>query len=98
MLFRSNIPGRDGRLEIVWVDDTVDAFFLHIQGSGRIVFEDGSLIRLGYAAQNGRPYVAIGRELVSRPPQAFRCSPTLTIFMVLVPPALPKGSPMVSTI
>jgi membrane-bound lytic murein transglycosylase A len=52
--------------EIVWVDDAVDAFFLQVQGSGRILFEDGSVMRVGYAAQNGQPYVAIGRELIAR--------------------------------
>ena len=52
--------------EIVWVDDPVDAFFLQVQGSGRVLFEDGSMMRVGYAAQNGHPYVAIGRELVAR--------------------------------
>lgn len=57
---------KDHRLEILWVDDRVDAFFLHIQGSGRIVLEDGTAVRVGYAAQNGHPYVAIGRELVAR--------------------------------
>jgi membrane-bound lytic murein transglycosylase A len=51
---------------VVWVDDPVDAFFLHIQGSGRVVLDDGRLIRVGYAAQNGHPYVAIGRELIAR--------------------------------
>lgn len=51
---------------IVWVADPVEAFFLHIQGSGRIVFGDGSVMRVGFAAQNGQPYVAIGRELVRR--------------------------------
>jgi membrane-bound lytic murein transglycosylase A len=49
----------------VWVDDAVDAFFLHIQGSGRVALDDGSELRVGYAAQNGHPYVAIGRELVA---------------------------------
>ena len=51
-------------LELAWVDDPVDAFFLHIQGSGRIVFEDGTARRLAYAATNGHSYVAIGRRLV----------------------------------
>lgn len=51
-------------LELVWVDDPIDAFFLHIQGSGRIVFEDGTTRRLAYAATNGHSYVAIGRRLV----------------------------------
>jgi membrane-bound lytic murein transglycosylase A len=57
---------RDTRSEIVWVDDPVDAFFLQVQGSGRVVFDDGSVMRIGYAAQNGHPYVAIGRELIAR--------------------------------
>lgn len=53
-------------LELVWVDSEMDAFFLHIQGSGRVLLDDGSLLRLGYAAQNGHPYVAIGRLLIQR--------------------------------
>lgn len=52
-------------LELVWVDDPVDAFFLHIQGSGRVELNDGGLMRVGYAAQNGHPYVAIGRHLLA---------------------------------
>ena len=51
-------------LELVWVDDPVDAFFLHIQGSGRVAFEDGTTRRLAYAATNGHSYFAIGRRLV----------------------------------
>src|SRR6185295_10813052 len=53
-------------LELVWVDDPVDAFFLEIQGSGRIVLPDGEQIRVGYAGQNGYVYSAIGRELLKR--------------------------------
>lgn len=49
---------------LVWVDDAVDAFFLQIQGSGRIVLDDGGEMRAGYAGQNGHPYYAIGRELI----------------------------------
>jgi membrane-bound lytic murein transglycosylase A len=45
-------------------DDPVDVFFLHIQGSGRVTLEDGSVIRIAYAAQNGRPYTPIGRTLI----------------------------------
>lgn len=60
-----SVKRNDGApLELVWVDDSIDAFFLQIQGSGRIVLDDGSLMRVGYAAANGRPYVAIGRELI----------------------------------
>jgi len=54
----------DGRgLELAWVDP-VDAFFLQIQGSGRVTLPDGGVLRLGYAAQNGHAYYAIGRALV----------------------------------
>ena len=51
---------------IVWVDNEVDAFFIQIQGSGIVRLDDGSVMRVGYAAQNGHPYYAIGRELVKR--------------------------------
>ena len=53
------------RVEIVWVADPVAAFFLQIQGSGRVRLPDGEILRLGYAATNGRPYTAIGRVLVA---------------------------------
>ena len=53
--------------EIVWVDDVLDAFFLEIQGSGRVYIpESGEMIRLAYANQNGRPYRSIGRYLLDR--------------------------------
>ena len=58
------LSGRD--LELVWVDDPVDAFFHQIQGSGRVSLDDGSEMRVGYAAQNGHPYFAIGKDLVER--------------------------------
>lgn len=51
-------------LEIVWVDNPIDAFFLQIQGSGRISLDDGSEMRVGYAGQNGYPYTAIGKVLI----------------------------------
>jgi membrane-bound lytic murein transglycosylase A len=53
-------------LELLWVDDPLDAFFLHIQGSGRVAMADGEVVRVGFAAKNGHPYFAIGRELVAR--------------------------------
>ncbi len=54
------------KLEIAWVKDPVGAFFLEVQGSGRIHMDDGHELRVGYAAQNGHPYTAIGRELIAR--------------------------------
>ena len=51
---------------IVWVNDPVEAFFLQIQGSGRVRLPDGKMIRLAYADHNGRPYASIGRWLADR--------------------------------
>jgi membrane-bound lytic murein transglycosylase A len=53
-------------LPFLWVDDPVDAFFLEIQGSGRVRLEDGTIVRVGYDGQNGQAYVPIGRLLVER--------------------------------
>lgn len=50
--------------ELVWVDNAIDAFFLQIQGSGRVHLTDGTTVRLSYADVNGQPYKAIGRQLV----------------------------------
>ena len=47
-------------LEILWVDNHARLYFMHIQGSGRIKLNDGKLIRLGYAGQNGFEYKSIG--------------------------------------
>jgi membrane-bound lytic murein transglycosylase A len=49
---------------LFWVDDAVELFFLQIQGSGRIELPDGSLVKVGFADQNGHPYVSIGKILV----------------------------------
>lgn len=56
----------EARLPLVWVDDPVKAFFLQIQGSGRVELDDGSTMSVGYAGQNGHVYYAVGRELVKR--------------------------------
>lgn len=56
----------DETLPLVWVDDPVKAFFLQIQGSGQVLLDDGSTMRVGYAGQNGHVYYAVGRELVKR--------------------------------
>jgi membrane-bound lytic murein transglycosylase A len=53
-------------LELAWAAESVDLFFLQIQGSGRLLLPDGSVMRIGYAGQNGRDYVAIGRLLRER--------------------------------
>lgn len=54
------------RLGILWLADPIDAFFLQIQGSGRVLLPDGRVARVSYAGQNGRPYVPIGRVLADR--------------------------------
>ena len=53
--------------ELVWVDDPVEAFFLQVQGSGRVYLTDTKqTVRLAYADQNGHPYKSIGRYLVDK--------------------------------
>jgi membrane-bound lytic murein transglycosylase A len=53
-------------LEICWLKDPVDAFFLQIQGSARVKLDTGKTLRLNYAAHNGLPYTAVGRILIDR--------------------------------
>lgn len=53
-------------LELAWLADPADAFFLQVQGSGRITLPDGDVMRVGYAGTNGRPYLAIGKVLIDR--------------------------------
>jgi membrane-bound lytic murein transglycosylase A len=53
-------------LEIAWVDDPIESFFLQIQGSGQIQLPDGSRIRVGYADQNGHPFRSLGGLLIRR--------------------------------
>ena len=55
---------RGRALEIAWVKDPIDLFFLHIQGSGLLRLRDGRQVTVGYAAQNGLPYRSIGRLLI----------------------------------
>ncbi len=50
--------------ELLWVDDPIEAFFLEIQGSGRVRLDSGEIVRLNYANQNGHPYQSIGRWLI----------------------------------
>lgn len=53
-------------LELAWLADPIDAFFLQIQGSGRVLLANGEVMRVGYAGTNGRPYVAVGKVLMDR--------------------------------
>ncbi|CUH85462.1 murein transglycosylase A [Thalassovita mediterranea] len=60
-------PTMKGRgLEIAWVDDPVELFFLQIQGSGRIRLPSGAHIRVGYGGNNGHNYRSVGQELIRR--------------------------------
>lgn len=52
-------------LEIAWVDDPVALYFLHVQGSGILRLEDDTLLRVGFAGSNGKPYTSIGRLLAT---------------------------------
>jgi membrane-bound lytic murein transglycosylase A len=58
------LAGRD--LEICWLKDPIDSFFIHIQGSVRVLLDDGKLMRLNYSAANGHPYYAVGRWLIDK--------------------------------
>lgn len=53
-------------LEIAWIGDWADAFFMQVQGSGRVRLADGSAIRLAFAAKTGQPYTGIGGLLAER--------------------------------
>lgn len=66
---RSVIEGgvlRGRGLELVWLDDPVEVYFLQVQGSGRIRLPDGRVMRVGYGGKNGHPYRSIGQELIRR--------------------------------
>lgn len=66
---RGQIEGgalRGRGLEIAWLEDPVEAYFLQVQGSGRIRLPDGRVLRLGYAGKNGHPYRSIGQEMIRR--------------------------------
>ena len=59
--------GLGGRSSVLaYVDDATAAFFLHVQGSGRVRFANGEVVRVAYDGQNGHPYTAVGRVLVER--------------------------------
>jgi len=53
-------------LELVWLTDPIDAFYIHIQGSARLRLTDGTVMRVGYAGKTGHPYTGIARLLVKR--------------------------------
>ncbi len=53
-------------LEIAWLADPVDLFFLQVQGSGRIVLPNGERLRVGYGAKNGREYTSVGKQLIEQ--------------------------------
>ena len=55
------LRGRD--LELVWLADPIDAFLAHVNGSAFIELDTGEMLRLGYAAKNGRAYTSLGKEL-----------------------------------
>jgi membrane-bound lytic murein transglycosylase A len=66
---RADIESGKGVTEakaLVFVDDAVEAFFLQIQGSGRIRLAEGGTLRLGYADQNGQPFRSVARALIDR--------------------------------
>jgi len=59
---KANVAGK----ALVYVTDPVDAFFLQIQGSGRVALAEGGVMRVGYADQNGQPFRSVARVLIDR--------------------------------
>jgi membrane-bound lytic murein transglycosylase A len=53
-------------LELAWLEDPVDVYFLQVQGSGRIRMPDGHVIRVGYAGRNGHSYASVGKAMVAK--------------------------------
>lgn len=53
-------------LELFWVRSAVEAFYIHVQGSARLLLDDGTSVRISYAGKSGHPYTSIGRKLVTR--------------------------------
>lgn len=62
--YENKLSGKN--LELMWVDDDVDLFFMQIQGSGSIQLPDGKSTYAGYADKNGNPYRAIGKVMIDR--------------------------------
>lgn len=63
-VYRGALDGRG--LEIAYLADPVEAFYLHIQGSGQLRFRDGQTLRVGFAAKNGHPYRSAAQEMIRR--------------------------------
>jgi membrane-bound lytic murein transglycosylase A len=66
---RAEIEGgllKDKGLELLYMTDAVDVFFMQVQGSGRIRLPDGTKIRVHYDGKNGHPYTSIGRYLIDK--------------------------------
>jgi membrane-bound lytic murein transglycosylase A len=56
-----------GKADVIcWVSSWVDAFFMHVQGQGRVALDDGAVLRLSYAAKAGHPYTGIGHVLIEK--------------------------------
>lgn len=61
---RGALAGRG--FELAWLDDPVEAYFLHVQGSALLELEDGVKLQVSYAASNGHPYVSLGKVLTEQ--------------------------------
>src|SRR5262245_8996298 len=57
---------KDRNLELLYLADPVEVFFLQLQGSGRVKLSDGSIVRIQYDGKNGHPYTSIGRYLIEK--------------------------------
>ena len=53
-------------LELVWLNNKTDAYFIHVQGSARLLLDDGAIMRVSFAAKTGHPYTSLGKALSER--------------------------------
>ena len=64
---RAQINARELNASVIcYVADRIERFFLEVQGSGKVALENGEIINIGYADQNGHPYRSIGKEMIAR--------------------------------
>lgn len=63
---RAELNANNEKDVLLYVDNKVDLYFLHIQGSGKVQLDNGEIINIGYANQNGRRYKSIGKYMVSQ--------------------------------
>jgi membrane-bound lytic murein transglycosylase A len=63
---RKNIANNENQEVLLYVDNKVELYFLHIQGSGKVELPNGEIVNIGYANQNGQQYNSIGKYMINK--------------------------------